>query len=97
MIGIEMKYVVFRNMRDREETVVILPKDYAWHSDVKRSGHIISAGFVYIDQEEGKSRYPVYAISCFGRSESLNADSRAEADSNLIHKQFGLPKFNPLD
>lgn len=58
------------------------------HSDVARSlyGKPVGAGFIRIMGDEGTSRASVH---CYGRSVSLNLDSRGEIDQDIIHKNIG--------
>lgn len=76
------KYTTWKYVRHSKVGFVIWPKtDNLWHSDVgqiMRSGHIISAGFADIYAGEA---------SCYGRSESLDLNSRPE-DSEELTKQL---------
>jgi hypothetical protein len=47
-------------------------------------GTVVGAGFCYIT-DEGK-------YFCYGRSESLNIDSRGEVDSKFLNKYLGVDK-----
>lgn len=65
------------------------------HSDVARSlhGKPVGAGFIHINAVDGRLAQenccvPIIKIKCYGRSVSLNLDSREEADEEIIIKNL---------
>lgn len=72
-----MKYVRFQDL-DGVDCIILFPMNMNHNETIKRIRHItlISAGFV--------SR----KLECFGRSESLNLDSKPEEDTKLLEIQF---------
>lgn len=78
------KYVVIEHP-SIGETMYIFP-EYIVHREAARNNtmmgdKIIAAGFIAVEQEG--------LLMCYGRSESLNINSRPEEDSVLINKMFG--------
>jgi hypothetical protein len=63
---------------------MIVFSDLEKHSVVARGRKVISAGFIAIGVDD--KGYPV--AGCYGRSESLNKESRPEEDSKLANKQI---------
>lgn len=59
---------------------------------MKGTREVISAGFVtfYIDVDKDDEYSTKIMAHCFGRSDSLNIDSRPEIDSELIGRKILL-------
>ena len=82
-----MKYVIFR-----DETFVIFP-DSVEHSSFDRFGDNnkpISAGFCIIESRRNDFDDIVYKVGCYGKSYSLNLESRGSIDSDIISKQLRI-------
>lgn len=82
-----VKYVIVTDEFGFEQPVVfgetLTHAEVSWYH--KRQYSVVSAGFVgFVPAVEGVK------ASCYGRSESLNLDSRGEEDEKLINKKFGL-------
>jgi hypothetical protein len=75
-----MKYIIVKDREDDEHAIVF--PDEIIHKDVARihratDVRFISAGFC--DME---------TLQCWGKSESLNRESRPEEDSQVLKKDF---------
>jgi hypothetical protein len=67
------------------EVIIIFP-EFLTHKDMARNNahcgcKIVSGGFI---QENATGR-----LICYGRSESLNIDSRPEIDTAIVNKMLG--------
>lgn len=79
-----MKYIVYNH--EGNEAILVFP-DFVSHDSIKPKRSIISAGFVgieYRDDPYGKKATPY----CYGRSDSLNINSRKDDDSILAQILF---------
>jgi len=80
------KYVIFDNSVIMG--AIIFP-DYLNHSDFKTGyGKIISAGFVEIAKQGDNVPYSI----CYGRSQSLNLDSKT-GDNLIVDQTLRIGKF----
>lgn len=75
-----MKYVIFKG---NGLVHPVLFGDHTAHSQIKVEGaEPISAGFVRFDS--------CGIPHCYGRSDSLNLESRGEKDEDIIHRAHNL-------
>jgi hypothetical protein len=75
------KFIIFQTPEG--EQAVIFPREYFFHDEMASrfpNYEVQSAGFVQII-ENGQ-------VHCFGRSDSLNIDSRGEDDDIVISRQI---------
>jgi len=77
-----MKYIIVKNQSENENAIVFC--DNITHRNVARihrvsDERVVSAGFFVLDENNTATAY--------GRSESLNMDSRPE-DSEIISRMF---------
>ena len=72
----KMKYII------TSDNTAILFSECNIHSDFSHFNPI-SAGFCYINQDEG-----VFKVDCFGVSVSLKLESRGELDSRIIYSML---------
>lgn len=93
----EWKYIIVDEMGI--ETPIIFPTiiDHNsvchWNGDRKKylfnNKDIVSAGFVNISGAIDKDDDPFVSISCYGRSTTLDIDSRKEVDNKILNKFLG--------
>lgn len=86
MFGSKTKYIVVDS--GMSDDMHIFPS-HLNHNNVadKIGGRVISAGFLSIDPDKNGD----VEISCYGKSISLNVDSRPEIDTYLAYQTLGVP------
>lgn len=79
------KYIIVSDNTGMEQIVIF--SQFMNHNDVARGihGKVISAGFIAISSDNDG---PV--IICYGRSESLNIDSRPDEDVLIAKEQLDI-------
>lgn len=81
----EAKYIVVKH-NGFECPIIFDP--LIMHKDMRGTREVVSAGFVIITLD--RELEPNVVAQCYGRSDSLNIESRPEVDSKLIGKKILL-------
>jgi hypothetical protein len=64
------------------------------HSDMARGfGEIAGAGFVSFGTKEDEYGETIITAHCYGKSVSLDIDSRGDIDSKIVTRQISNPSY----